>query len=360
MSPELAAIRIDELLRNARVRNASDVHLGGGERPALRIDGRLIVLDGESIPSAALDTFLAARLTPAALQRLIERGTADAACRSDAIGAYRIHAYRQLGGLRVVIRLLAQSVPQLAGLGLPPTIAEFAAAPLGLVLFTGPTGSGKTTALAALIDTINRTSERNIITIEDPIEYIHAPLRSVIAHCEIGRDVSDYAEALRGMLRADPDVILIGEMRDQETMAAALTAAETGHLVFSTLHTNDAAQTVDRIIDSFPTSAQAQIRAQLAAVLLAIVGLRLVPRLTGSGRRAAVEILVATDAVRNLIRENKTHQLRNAIVTGRKAGMQTFEAHLSELVSRREISLSAAQAVSSRPADIAELARVGA
>jgi twitching motility protein PilT len=357
MTPELGAIRISELLHNARVRAASDIHFGGGERPALRIDGRLIVLEDEPIPDAALLTFLEARLAPAAFKRLSDRGTADGAYRSGETGPYRIHAFRQLGGIRVVVRLLADTVPQLAQLGLPAVIASFAHAPQGLVLLTGPTGSGKTTALAALVDAINRTTQRNIITIEDPIEYIHTPIRSMIAHCEIGRDVDDYAEALRGAVRADPDIILVGEMRDRETMAAALTAAETGHLVLSTLHTNDAAQTIDRIVDAFPSEAQNQIRSQVAAVLLATVSLRLVPRLDIAGRRAAAEILVATDAVRNMIREGKTHQLRNAIVTGRKAGMQTLESHLSELVARRDIALTSAQAVSSRPGDLAEPVR---
>jgi twitching motility protein PilT len=336
------------------VRRASDIHFGGGERPALRIDGRLIVLDDEPLPEAALVTFLEARFTPAAIRQLTETGSADAAGRDSDIGPHRIHAYRQLGGVRVVIRLLADVIPQLAELELPSVIGSFARAPQGLVLFTGPTGSGKTTALAAIIDAINRTAERNIITIEDPIEYVHTPIRSLIAHCEAGRDFVTYAAALRGILRADPDVILIGEMRDRETMAAALSAAETGHLVFATLHTNDAAQTADRIIDAFPSEAQSQIRSQLAAVLLATIGLRLVPRLCGTGRRAAAEILVATDAVRNMLREGRNHQLRNAIVTGRGAGMQTLESHLCELVARREIALDAARAVSSRPHDVTE------
>jgi twitching motility protein PilT len=356
MDLELAAIRVEELLRNARVRSASDIHFGGGARPALRIDGRLTVLDDEPLPEPAIAAFLQTQLREPALRRLAERGTADGACSTPDVGPARIHAYRQLGGMRVVVRLLAQTVPHLASLELPPAIGAFAGAPLGLLLFTGPTGSGKTTALAALIDTINCTSERNIVTIEDPIEYIHTPIRSAIAQCEVGRDVVDYAEALRGMLRADPDVILIGEMRDRETMAAALTAAETGHLVLATLHTNDAAQTIDRIVDAFPGEAQNQIRTQLAAVLLATVGLRLVPRRCGTGRRGAAEILVATDGVRTMIREGKTHQLRNAIVTGRNVGMQTLEQHLSELVARREIALSDAQAVTSRPHDVREAA----
>ena len=357
MDLELGAIRISELLHNARVRSASDIHFGGGAKPALRIDGRLIVIDDEPIPESATQSFLETQLGAAALLRLTERGTGDGACTIPGVAPARIHAYRQLGGLRVVVRLLAQAVPQLAGLELPTAIGAFAAAPLGLLLFTGPTGSGKTTALAALVDTINRTSERNIITIEDPIEYIHTPIRSAIAQCEVGRDVVTYAEALRGMLRADPDVILVGEMRDRETMAAALTAAETGHLVLATLHTNDAAQTIDRIVDAFPPEAQNQIRAQIAAVLLAIVGLRLVPRRTGGGRRGAAEILIASDAVRTMIREGKTHQLRNAIVTGRGAGMQTLEHHLTELVTRREVALDEAQAVTSRPQDVRDAAR---
>ena len=359
LGDQIAGIRISELLHNARVRGASDIHFGTGERPALRIDGRLIVLEGESIPEPALLAFLQATLPPAAYQRLSERGTADGARRLGDVGPCRIHAYRQLDGIRVVVRLLAATVPQLAQLDLPPIVATLPDRPTGLVLFTGPTGSGKTTALAALIDTINRSDERNIITVEDPIEYVHTPIRSLITHCEIGRDVSDYAEALRGLMRADPDVILIGEMRDRETMAAAMTAAETGHLVFATLHTNDAAQTVDRIIDSFPSDAQSQMRAQLAAVLVAVVGLRLVPRRVGTGRRAAAEILIATDGVRNLIRDGKTHQVRNAIVTGRDSGMQTLETHLSALVGRGEISLSAAQRVSSRPHDIRDVAWSG-
>jgi twitching motility protein PilT len=351
---ELAAVRIEELLAGGRARGASDVHFGGRARAALRIDGRLRVLDEEALTDAEVAEFLAARFSPETLGELAEHGSATAAGRAPNIGPHRIHAYRQTGGVRVVVRLLAQAVPQLADLGLPPTIASFAQAPLGLVLFTGPTGSGKTTALAALIDRINREGERNIVTVEDPIEYVHTPIRSIVTQCEIGRDVADFARALRDALREDPDVLLVGEMRDPETIGLALTAAETGHLVFATLHTNDTAQTIDRIIDAFPSEAQAQIRAQLAAVLLATVGLRLVPRSRGSGRRAAAELLVATDAVRNLIREGKTHQLRNAIVTGRGAGMQTLEAHLSELVARREIALDAARSVTNRPHDVRE------
>jgi twitching motility protein PilT len=349
----LGTIRIADLLRGARARGATDLHFGGSDRPALRLAGRLTAIDAPPVDEGDVRTFLAAALTAAQFARLDARGSADgAAPRSTDGGPYRVHAYRHAQGLRVAVRLLAEAVPSLEQLALPAAVATLAHRPAGLVLFTGPTGSGKTTALAALVDRINRTSERNVVTVEDPVEYVHAAARSLVTHCEIGRDVSDYAEAVRGFLRADPDVIMIGEMRDRETMAAALTAAETGHLVFATLHTNDAAQTVDRIVDAFPADAHAQIRTQLAAVLAGIVALRLVPRHDGAGRRAAAEILIGTDAVRALIREGKTHQLRNTIVTGRASGMQTLETHLSELVVRGEVSLADAQAATNRPAEV--------
>jgi twitching motility protein PilT len=349
----LATIRITDLVRAARARGATDLHFGGDDRPVLRVDGCLVALDVPPVEEPDARAFLDSALSPEQLRRLDARGSADgAAARSTSGGPYRVHAYRHGQGLRVAIRLLAETVPSLEQLALPAVVATLAQRPAGLVLFTGPTGSGKTTALAALVDRINRTSERNVVTVEDPVEYVHVAVRSLITHCEIGRDVSDYAEALRGILRADPDVILIGEMRDRETIAAALTAAETGHLVFATLHTNDAAQTVDRIVDAFPADAHTQVRTQLAAVLAGIVALRLVPRHDRAGRRAAAEILIGTDAVRALIREAKTHQLRNTIVTGRAAGMQTLETHLSELVVRGEVELAAARAATSRPGEI--------
>jgi twitching motility protein PilT len=349
----LGAIRIRDLVRGARARGATDLHFGGADRPALRVAGRLVALDSPPLDEPDVRAFLATALSGEQLARLDARGTADgAAARGDDGAPYRVHAYRHAGGLRVAIRLLAEAVPSLEQLGLPAVVATLAQRPAGLVLFTGPTGSGKTTALAALVDRINRTSERNVVTVEDPVEYVHVPVRSLVTHCEIGRDVRNYAEALRGFLRADPDVILVGEMRDRATMAAALTAAETGHLVFATLHTNDAAQTVDRIVDAFSADAHAQVRSQLASVLAGIVALRLVPRHDGAGRRAAAEILIGTDAVRALIREGKTHQLRNTIVTGRAAGMQTLETHLSELVVRGEVTLADARAATSRPAEV--------
>jgi twitching motility protein PilT len=349
----VGTVRIATLVRAARDRGASDLHFGGDDAPALRVDGRLFALEMPPIDDASIRAFLSVTLSAAQLARLHGEGTADGTAPPAADARpYRVHAYRYAGGLRVAIRLLAEHAPSLDDLGLPAVVERLAERPSGLVLFTGPTGSGKTTALAALIDRINRSADRNIVTVEDPVEYVHAPVRSLVSHCEVGRDVTSFAEALRGFMRADPDVILIGELRDRETLEAALGAAETGHLVLATLHTNDAAQTVDRIVDAFPAQAHAQVRTQLAAVLGGIVSLRLVPRRDGAGRCAAAEILIATDAVRALVREGKTHQLRNTIVTGRASGMQTLESHLSDLVVRGTVSLASAHAVTTRTSDV--------
>jgi twitching motility protein PilT len=351
----ICTLRLWELLREARERDASDLHLAAGESPALRIEGTLIRRDGPTLHDDDLAHFVNELLDTKSLQTLFDRGDADAALRNEELGTFRIHAFRSFGRLRLAIRLLALRIPALQHAMLPAIITSFAEKKSGLMLFVGPTGSGKTTSLAALIDHINRTANRHIVTIEDPIEYQHKPMRSMIAHRELGADVADYASAVRSCLRADPDVILIGELRDAPTMATALTAAETGHLVFSTLHTGDAAQTIDRIVDAFGAGAQGEVRVQLAQTLIGVVSQRLVPRAGGRGRRAAVEVLAANDAVRALIRDGKTHQLRNAIQTGKTAGMQTLETHLSELVVRRDVTLEAACAVTDRPEEIRTL-----
>jgi len=353
----LERVRLDELLALARGRGASDLHVGGDAPPTLRLDGRIALLDVPRFTQDALRAFVDEIFPEIARTRLATLGNADIARRSGLAAPYRLHAYHTTAGLRCAFRFLAPSVPALEDLGLPAIVASVGSRPNGLVLFTGPTGSGKTTALAALLDRMNRTSERVIVTVEDPVEYVHAPVRSLIAHSEVGTDVADYAEALRGFMRADPDVILVGEMRDRGTIEAALTAAETGHLVLSTLHTNDAAQSVDRIVDAFASDAQAQVRAQLAATLVAVVSLRLVPA-RGGGRVAACEILVATDAVRAIVRDGKTHQLRNTIATGRAHGMQTLEAALSDLLLRGVIDAADARAAANRPAEIHDLDRV--
>lgn len=351
MNGGLIAMRLTELFRQARSKNASDVHVVPGAQPVLRIDGRLETA-GAAMKPADCEALADHLLDEDQRRELKQSGDVTAAWRSQELGSYRVHAYRCAHGLSLSARLLALSVPPLESLRLPHAVSAFAAHHHGLVLFAGPTGSGKTTALASLADLINRNDRRHIITIEDPIEYPHTPVQSVITQREVGRDAATFESALRGALRSDPDVIVLGEMRDAQTMRAALTAAETGHLVFATVHTGDAPQTIDRIVDAFSAEAQNQVRAQLAQTLLGVVCLRLVPRATRSGRAAAAEVLLANDAVRNLIRERKTHQLRNVIGTCRQLGMQTLETHLSELVMRREITLQAALAATSRPHEV--------
>jgi twitching motility protein PilT len=355
MSLEL--IRIEELLALARARAASDLHIGPGHAPAMRVHGRITSVEVPSFGDEALAGFVARALPTVLAARWRGAGTIDATCRAGAGTPYRLHAYRTMTGTRLAFRFLSREIPALDALALPEVVATLAARPHGLVVFTGPTGSGKTTALAALIDRINRDTGRVIVTVEDPVEFVHAPRRSVVAHCEIGGEIADYASAVHGFMRADPDVILVGEMRDRATMAAVLSAAETGHLVLSTLHTNDAAQTIDRIVDAFAGDAQVQIRTQLAATLVAVVSLRLVPLVAGDGRIAATEILIATDAVRAMIRDGKTHQLRSAIAGGRVLGMRTLETSLSELVVRRVVSADAARSHANRPAEIRDLER---
>ncbi len=352
----MSRIRLFDLLRLARERDASDLHLVPGERPTLRVDGALVRLDARPLAPEEIADLGAILLDSRGLATLCERGDADGALRDRELGMFRVHAYRCFGQPRFAIRLMARTIPSLERLFFPPIVGQLATKHAGLVLFVGPTGSGKTTALAALIDRINRTSERHIVTVEDPVEYVHVPLRGFVSHREMGSDVPDFASAIRSCLRADPDVILIGELRDPTTIQSALTAAETGHLVFSTLHTGDAAQTIDRIIDAFSGGQQLHVRAQLAQTLIGVVSIRLVERASGGGRRAAVEVLVATEAVRALIRDGKTHQLRNAIVTGRAAGMQTLETHLSELVVRRDVTLEAARATTDRAGEVRALA----
>ena len=358
MSTALAQIRLHDLMRIARERDASDIHLALGEPPALRIDGALTRLVSAPLEAFELDYFTAELLAEGALGRLRECGDADGVVRDAELGTFRVHAFRAEGQIRFAVRLIGRTIPTLEALELPAALHAFAERRAGLALFVGPTGSGKSTALAALIDRINRTDARHIVTVEDPVEYRHAPLRSSIAHRELGTDFSDYASAIRSALRANPDVIAIGELRDLATMRAALSAAETGHLVLSTLHTSDAASGVDRIVDAFEASARHEARAILAQTLIGIASLRLIPRERVAGRRAAVEILIATDAVRALIREGKTHQLRNAIVTGRNAGMQTLEAHLSDLVARGDVALEDARAAGDRPDDVRTFAGI--
>lgn len=339
MSAVLAPVRVAEVLRVARLRGASDVHLACGRAPAFRVNGAL-----ETYPAAACSRDEMAALAAAFLEsqqsrtRLAETGDVTACFREEQTGPVRVHAYRSHGGIALALRLLPLAVPNLESLRLPQVVATFAGYARGLIIFTGPTGSGKTTALAAIVDAINSAHAKHVITLEDPIEYVHASKRSIITQREVGSDVGSFADGISGALRSDPDVLQVGEMRDAGAIHAALTAAETGHLVLTTLHTGDAAQTIDRIVGAVTAEVQEQTRIQLAQTLAAIVCMRLVPCANGVGRRAACEILICTDAVRNLIRDGKSHHIPNVLSTSRRLGMQSLESHLTELAAAGEIS----------------------
>lgn len=344
MNGTLAPVRFLEALHVARLRKASDLHLRAGRPPVLRIDGELQSHESPAVAPDEIAMLVDTMFSERARAVLDESGDASATYRAGDLGRVRVHAYRTAAGTALAMRLLEMTVPPLEMLQLPPAVESLVHRTQGLVVFAGPTGSGKSTALAALVDRINRTQPRHILTIEDPVEYEHEPRRAIVNHRELGVDVPSFAQAVYGALRSDPDVILVGEMRDAATMHAALTAAETGHLVLTTLHTGDAPQTVDRIVGAFGGELQDQIRVQLAQTLAAVVCLRLVRRACGSGRRCAAEVLTGTDAVRNLIREGKTHQLRSLIETSRGAGMQTLDSHLAELLRCGEISEETARA----------------
>lgn len=353
---DIIAIRVDDAIRVALARGASDVHFAPASAPLLRVDGLL-----EPLPGAVLiapESHLIARhlLGEAGLEKLAREGDVSAAWDGCKDALIRVHAFTAGGETHVALRLLNRTVPEIERLHLPNVVTALAAKPRGLILFAGPTGSGKSTSLASLVARINQDCTRRVITIEEPIEYRFARGRSAIVQREVGRDVPSFSQAVMGALRSDPDVIMIGEMRDSATMRAAITAAETGHLVLSTLHTGDAIQTIDRIVDAFEGAQQAQVRSQLAASLVAVVCQRLVPMACGTGRRVAAEVLVATDAARTMIRESRTHQLRNVMMTGRAAGMQTLEAHLSALLSEGIIRRRDAEVLCERCAELPEAA----
>ncbi|CAB3390993.1 Twitching mobility protein [Kyrpidia spormannii] len=324
-------------LEQAQAGGASDLHLTVGAPPMLRVDGRLRPLGGGILTSEETERY-AREVLGGEFSRLSEMGDVDTAL--DWVGPeggdahrIRVNVYRQRMGISLAIRLVPDVIPKLDSLGLPAVVRTMVDQPYGLVLVTGPTGSGKTTTLAALIDEMNDRFDRHIITLEDPIEYVHVHRRCLIEQREVGKDVPDFSRGLRAALRQDPDVILVGEMRDLETIQTAITAAETGHLVLGTLHTGDAVQTVDRLIDVFPAHQQQQIRTQLAAILRVVIAQRLVRRIGGAGRVPLAEVLINTPAVANLIRSDKTHQLHTVMQTGRSQGMQTFDMHVRELVS---------------------------
>jgi len=346
-------MQIDQLLTLAFKVGASDVHLTVGAAPAFRLHGSLLPLDApewqrlvpagtlpEVRPLAPADTEAMARaiMTEEQYARFREAGEIDFGYEIAGVGRFRVNAFRQRGAAALVLRLINTRIPSFEELGLPEVLPSLARRPNGLILVTGPTGSGKSTTLAAMIDLINRERRCHIITLEDPIEYVHQHKKSLVNQREIGHDSKSFASALRVALREDPDVILVGEMRDPETIAIAITAAETGHLVMSTLHTSSAAQTIDRIVDVFPPHQQQQIRIQLANTIQGVISQQLVPRIDRPGRVAALEIMVATPAIRNLIREGKTYQIPSQIQTGARFGMQTLDMALRNLYLKKVIS----------------------
>lgn len=334
----MSKIDIEEILEKAKKAGASDVHITVGVPPKMRVNGNLITMEYDRCMPTDTEDVINQMMTESQKEKFYERGEYDMSFSIPNLGRYRVNAYKQRGSVAVALRLVGTIVPSPEVLGVPSSIVDLYKRKRGLVLVTGPTGSGKSTTLAALIDKINKNRECHIITLEDPIEYLHQHNKSMVNQREIGLDTDNYANALRAALREDPDVILVGEMRDFETISVAITAAETGHLVLSTLHTIGAASTVDRIIDVFPPHQQQQIRVQFANVLEAVISQQLIPLEDESGRVAAFEILHTTSAVKNLIREGKSHQLISVMQTNRKIGMVTMDDAILKLFHQGKIS----------------------
>ena len=343
---------LDQLLHAAAGRNASDVLLIAGAPVMLRITGNLAPATGAMLDAEEVRSLVLPLLEPAQMEELQKRKTVDLSFVRENLGRFRVNIHYQRGTLAASIRLLPSRIPSLESLNLPASLAKLADKRQGLVLVTGPTGCGKTSTLAALIDLVNTRRAAHVVTIEDPVEYQHANRSAIIEQIEVGRDTPDFAVTLRSIMRQTPDVILVGEMRDAETMATALTAAETGHLVLSTLHTNDTIQSMSRILDSFPAGNQPQIRQQMSLAMSAVVAQQLVPGVDGVSRWPAVEIMIATDAVRALIRKGDDHQLRSQISVGRNEGMITMEQSLAELVRAGRITRETAFAHGFRTDDL--------
>jgi twitching motility protein PilT len=356
-----APLSIDALLERAVELGASDLHVTAGSHPVVRVHGHIEALGDFRVLDPDTTRELLYRITTTEQQKRLELDRQlDFAYGVRGLGRFRVGAYYQRESLAAAFRMIPADIRSIEELGLPPALHEFTTKPRGLVLFTGPTGSGKSTSLAALIDEINATRRDHIITIEDPIEFLHSHRSCIVNQREVGGDAVGFAEALRGALRQDPDVILLGEMRDLETISTALTAAETGHLVFATLHTQSAPSTIDRIIDAFPGEQQAQVRMQLANSLQGVVTQTLLPRADGSGRVCALEILFLDDAIRNLIRQGKIEQVYSYMQTGTRRGMQTMEQSLSELIEKRIVTVHDALSRTSRPESLASaLERAG-
>ena len=345
---------LSEIIHNAVRRGASDLHLTVGLPPVYRIDGDLVNADEAPLTEDDVTAAVRVLANDSQIKELEKTGESDFAVTFEDTIRMRCNAFRQQGHTALALRILPLTIPTVKSLGMSDIFIEMAEKPRGLVLLTGPTGSGKSSTLAAMLDHINHTRRRHIITLENPIEFVYKPDRCIINQREVGDDTGSFATGLRAALRQDPDVILVGEMRDLETISTAITAAETGHLVFGTLHTKGAANTIDRIIDAFPPEQQEQIRIQLADVLEYAVAEALLPKI-GGGRVAAYEILVATPAVRSLIRQNKSFQITSTMQTGRRQGMQLLDDALVELVRSGQVTLENALAVANDPANLRNL-----
>jgi twitching motility protein PilT len=344
---------LDHLLRQAVEQGASDVHVKVGSPPFMRLDGRLNKSGFDPVSPAETERIAFAIMPKQRAEEFLAIGEADFAYSVAGLGRFRVNVMRQRGSVGLVLRRVSQTIPSFEDLGLPPVVRRLAENPRGLVLVTGPTGSGKTTSLACMIDHINETMSRHIVTIEDPIEVLHPDKNSIVNQREIGTDTMDFASALKRVLRQDPDVILVGEMRDTETVKTALSAAETGHLVFSTLHTISATETINRVIDFFPPHEQRQVRMSLAGSLRGIVSQRLVERHDTGGRVPAIEVLVANGRVFDkIVNAEETHEIEEIIAEGEFYGMQTFDQSLLDLYERGLIDLREALSASSRPHDL--------
>jgi twitching motility protein PilT len=347
------AVAIMELLEAVLERGASDLHVTSGTPPTIRVHGSLLRLDQyPNLTPEELQRMIYSILSQKQRERLEQELELDVSYSLPGKARFRVNVYFQRDAMGAAFRLIPFEIKSIEDLGLPMQIEDFARLPRGLVLVTGPTGSGKSTTLASLVDVINEERDVHIMTVEDPIEFLHRHKRALVNQREVGHDTTSFAQALKHVLRQDPDVILVGEMRDLETISTALTAAETGHLVFATLHTQDAPQTIDRIIDVFPPFQQQQVRVQLAVTLQGIVTQQLLATVDGRGRAASAEVLIATPAVRNLIREAKIHQIYSLMQAGGKFGMQTMDASLAGLVRAGKISRETALAQCHDPEEL--------
>lgn len=344
---------LQELLNEAITKQASDIHLSVGNRGILRIDGELTRMNTKVLTNEYMTSIAQELLKQRKDTKVEDIAQFDMGYDLDG-HRFRVNIFRQQGNLTIVARLVPSEIKTVEELGLPPVLKELGTVSGGLVLVTGPTGSGKSTSLAAVLNHINQTQSKHIMTVEDPIEFIFPKANCLVNQREFGLDFDSWPKALKAILRQDPDIVLVGEMRDLETIASAITLSETGHLVFATLHTNSASQTMDRIIDVFPEGQQSQIRAQLSNVITAVIAQRLVPLAKG-GRKAVMEIMLANPAVRNTIREGKTHQIDNMIQTGQDMGMVSMSRSLAELVSKGEISVEIAQSYSPHPEELESL-----